>query len=303
MRVIVPVTPTLNSSTVAEPDTGETVWNSGTTYGLGAEVISTTYHEVYESRVAGNLNHALPVPPETQNDYWIRVRATNKYACLDLKSNSQTIGASPMTIVVTPGQRINSLALMGLEAEAATITIVANSETVYTRTYDLRLRRVRNGYEYFFKPFDLQRAIVEFDIPPFTTAQITIVLTRTTGDVKIGAIVPGNYVYLGATQPKPVSDAENFSEINRDEFGQVDLVQRRSLPTTSQVLEADKAITDDLLDARELLNAIPAVWSGLDDEAAHEYFNALLILGIYRRFKVDMEHPESTFVYLDLEAI
>lgn len=58
MRVIVPVTPTLISSTVPGPDAGEAVYNAGTTYALGATAISTSMHRVYESLQAANTDNA-----------------------------------------------------------------------------------------------------------------------------------------------------------------------------------------------------------------------------------------------------
>jgi hypothetical protein len=303
MRVIVPVTPTLVSHTVAEPAAGETVWSGATTYPLDAEVISTSTHLKYTSLQAGNLNNPLPVSPETSTAWWIVSGVTNRQACLDLARNTQSTNALTMTVRVSPGQRVNSFALMGLEAEDATVNVYNGATLVYTRTYDLRLRRVRNGYDYCFKPFDLQASVVEFDVPPFTSSEVEVILTRASGDVKLGSFVVGNYAYLGRTQFKAVNDALNFSVIERDDFGTATLVPRRTLPKTMQTLEADKDIINDIIDVREDLNAVPAVWSGLDDQGDEAYFDALLVLGIYKQFSINLAYFDYAEVTLELEEI
>lgn len=303
MRVIIPVTPTLGSSTVPEPDAGESVYNAGTTYALGATVISTSTHKKYESLQASNTGHALPVPPETETSWWIEVGVTNRWACLDLARNTQSVGASPMVVTVTPGRRINSIALMGMEADTARIVMLNGATTVYDQSHDLKLRRVRDGYEYCFKPFDLQPSVVAFDLPPFSASTITVTLTRTTGTAKLGSLVVGNYVFMGSTEYGAVNDALNFSTISRDLYGTATLVPRRTLPKNTVKLSAPRAILADLLDARSLLNAVPAVWCGMDDDGASDFFEPLLILGIYQQFSIGMDTFSHASVSLQVEEI
>lgn len=304
MRVIVPVTPTLISSTVPEPDTGEAAYNAGTTYALGATVISTTTHRVYESLQASNTGNALPVPPEDRTEWWLEVGVTNRWAALDTARNTQSVGASPMVIVVEPGARINSVAVMGMEADTLRIEMLNSGDVVYDKSFDLKLRRVRDGYEYCFKPFGLQPSVLQFDLPPFFAAQVRVTLTRSTGTVKLGSIVFGNYIYMGGMQRGAENDALNFSTVNRDLYGTATLVPRRSLPVTTQTCLIEKQYVTDLLDARQLLNAVPAVWSGLDDQGASDWFEAFLILGVYKKFTINSQYSAThALVTFHLEEI
>jgi len=304
MRVIVPVTPTLISSTVPEPDTGEATYSAGATYALGATVISTTTHRVYESLQAANTGNPLPVPPETQTDWWIETGVTNRWASLDSARNTQSVGASPMVVVIAPGARINSVAVMGMEADTLRIEMINGGAVVYDKSFDLKLRRVRDGYEYCFKPFGLQPSVLQFDLPPFFAAQVRVTLTRATGSVKLGSVVVGNYIYLGAMQQGAENDALNFSTIDRDLYGTATLVPRRTLPVTTQTCIIEKQHVTDLLDARVRLNAVPAVWSGLDDLGSSDWFEAFLILGIYKRFSINSQYSAShALVTLNLEEI
>lgn len=304
MRVIVPVTPTLVSHTVPEPDTGEAAYNPATIYGLGATVISTSTHRIYESLQAGNTGNPLPVLPLTKTDWWLEVGVTNRWASLDSARSTQSVGASPMVITVAPGARINSIACMGMEAESLRIEMINDGVVVYDKSFDLRLRRVRDGYEYCFKPFGLQQNVLQFDLPPFFAAQVRVTLTRATGPVKLGSLVVGTYIYMGGMQTGAENDALNFSTIDRDLYGTASLVPRRSLPVTTQTCLIEKQYVTDLLDARVRLNAVPAVWSGMDDLGSSDWFDAFLILGIYKRFSINTQYSSShALVTLNLEEI
>ncbi|HEY0847393.1 MAG TPA: hypothetical protein VGE12_18635, partial [Noviherbaspirillum sp.] len=137
----------LTSSTCAEPHATETAYNAGTTYALGATVVSATNHRKYESLQAGNVGNPLPSLPTLDNPnpataYWQDVGPTNRWAMFDLLRDTQTVQASPLTVVITPGERVNSLALMKLEADSVTVTVTSGGSTVYSHTEDLNTREV-----------------------------------------------------------------------------------------------------------------------------------------------------------------
>jgi hypothetical protein len=85
------------SSTVAEPASGETEFNAGTTYALGARVTRSGLHRLYESLQAGNAGHT----PETSPDWWVEVSANNRWSMFD-----QVIGTA--TTAVTSFQRVRA---------------------------------------------------------------------------------------------------------------------------------------------------------------------------------------------------
>lgn len=302
MKVIPPITITsalLTSSTAAEPGPGETAWNAATSYALATRVIRTTTHRIYEA-VATGVHAGLP---EDTPSRWLDVGPTNRYAMFDLERNSATSVASPLTVVITPGRRVNSIALIGVVAQNVTITMTVLGSTVYTYTEDLTTRATLGWYDYFYGTFGTAPTVVRFDLPPYTNGVITVTLTAASGNVQCGAVALGTAVYLGKVQANARSDALNFSRIDRDEFGNSTLIPRRSVPKTTQVLVIDKPNVDSLRTLRKVLNAVPAVWSGLDDRTSDGYFESLLILGIYKQFSIDLTHPEHAIVTLELEEI
>lgn len=300
MRVIPPLTMTdarLTSSTVAEPDTGEAVYVGATVYALDAVVISTTTHRKYKSLAAGNSGNAL-----TDTTKWQDIGPTNKWAMFDLLRNTATTKASPLTVVITPGIRVDSLAVMGIAAQSAVITMTSGGVMVYSKTVNLNTREVLGFKDFCFAPFTTQPSLVLFDLPPYTNGVITITLTSTTGPVSCGAVAFGSYIYIGEIQHGAEDDGLNFSKIERLFDGTATLLPRRAVPKTNQTVIVDKDRVKKVRDLRLLLNAVPAVWSGLDD-AADGYFESFLILGIYKRFSINAASDEQATINLELEEI
>lgn len=302
MKVIPPLAITdamLTSSTAAEPAAGETAWVSGATYAVGDVCILTSTHRKYERLVAG----AGTTSPDLDLANWEDIGPTNKWAMFDLMRNTATELASPLTVVIAPGRRISAIGLVGLVADQVQITMESGASVIYDVSEYLLLRHSTTWSEYYFGEFRNRSAVVKFDLPQATGAVVTVTLTRVSGAVKCGGLVIGTSVDLGTVEKSAVSDSTNFSKIDRDAFGNATLRPRRTIPQTDQQLFANKARINKLREVREDLNATPALWSGLDDAAGNDYFETLLILGIYKRFAITLEDVDLVRVSLQLEEI
>lgn len=304
MKVIPPLeitTARLTSTTVAEPDatTGEVIWVAATAYTLGQKVIRTTTHRKYENVLAGT-DAGLPENTPTR---WLDVGPTNRFAMFDVLRNTQTVTASPLTVQITAGQRVDSIAVMAMEAESITVSMMNGVDSVYSYTENLNTREVLNWFDYFFAPFSTTPSIVKFDLPPFSAGVITVTITSTTGTVKCGAVVIGSNTDIGKLQYNAVSEELNFSRIDREFDGTSILLQRRSIPKLIGQVFGDKSNVNKVRNLRKVLNAVPAVWSGLDGDNTDGYFESTLILGVYKRFEIDLSHPENMMINLEVEEV
>lgn len=108
MKPLAPTDATLVSSTVPENDAP--AWAAGTTYALGALVMLAATHSVYESGQAGNLGKN----PADHPDLWTRVRATNRWRCLDRGNSARSAQAGGMSYVFAPGIAVAMVAAVGL---------------------------------------------------------------------------------------------------------------------------------------------------------------------------------------------
>lgn len=290
----------------------EAAYNAATTYALGDTVSSSVSHRIYESLSAGNVGNPLPVLPETATAKWLDVGPTNRFAMFDLSRNSQTVCPSPLTIVIAPGERINTLGLAGLSASEVQIsaTSVMGGGTVYPNAYsesatgifDLKTRIVNDGYDYAFEPFTTLPSMAIFDLPAFSDIIITVTITAGSGNVKCGALVVGTYIYIGDIQYGVTNDGMNFSTVTRDVWGNATLVPRRTIPKTSQTLTISADRINRCKEARVLLNALPALWTGIDDNTS-SWFDMLTILGIYTQFQIGAVNNSQAEINLSLEEI
>lgn len=295
-------------STETEPQAGspstESIYSAGATYALGAEVISTVYHRKYESLQAANTGNPLPIYPETETAWWLDIGPTNKWAMFDLYRNTETIGTSPLRVMISPGVRIDSVGLLMVEGTSVTISLdsaTAPLENYYSHTEDLSDRAVGDWYDYFYEPFTTKTEVVRFDIPPYNPAILTITVTNTGGNASVGGVVLGTAQYLGEAQRDADFQLVQFSVIERDEFGNATLVPRRSIPTTEQRLIVDAGSVEGVAELLRELDAVPALWSAAED-TDHVLCKPLTILGIYRNARFKLAEPESELL-LKLEEI
>jgi len=268
-------------------------------YALDDYAQDNTNHLLYKSLVGSNNGHAL-----TDTTKWELVGPTNKWAMFDMNRSTRTSVPLSFTVVLTPGERCNSFALAGIRANSYTLTVtsVAGGGTIYSASGSLNTRETLTWYDYFFGEFTTQESLVFFDIPPYSDAIFTITLTVTSGSVECGALVLGNYVYLGATQHTAVSDVLNFSSVSRAADGTATLTPRRNVPKTSQQVLCDKIRVNKVRQVRDDLNGSAAIWYGLNDET-DGYFESLSILGFYKEFVINVAMPEHAMLTITLEEV
>lgn len=282
------------------------LWLVGTPYLVGDKVIRTETHKVYECLIAntGNIpeNNLIGTTPK-----WLEIESDNRWAMFDLSRSTTTNAVSPLTTVIAPGRRIDSCAVINTNATYVTISVQAvvsgTLTTVYTNVKTMPTRPTRTWYEYFFGPFVSDPSMVKFDLPPYANGTITITQSRTQGKISCGAVVVGMYKQLGFTQQQPSSEALNFSSVDRDIYGNASMIKRRTVPKTNQVCWAYNTDLNAIRQVRDDLNAVAAVWSGLDNDEDGDYFETLLILGFYRTFTMNMETPLNAMIQLELEEI
>ncbi len=278
----------------------ERVWVSGATYALFDEAILTNTHRKYMRIVPG----AGTIPPSSDKLNWKDIGPTNRYAMFDTLRNTKTSHTGTLTVVIKPGQRVRALALMGTVATSVTVSVVAGGITRYTTTRNMTYRDTKTWTDYFFGGFKNRPALLLTDLPPYSSAEITITLVNNqNADVQCGAVCLGTPVDVGRAQYNAVSRADNYSEVSRDTFGNATLIPRRSVPKTDQITRIDKSQVNALYDLRTDVNAVPCVWSALDDRSTDGYFNAFLILGIYKEFTINADFTKKAQVTLQIEEV
>lgn len=299
------------TTSIAEPDTsqGEVAWVSGSAIAIDTVRIRTSTHRKYRA-IAAIAAGSNTVAPESAPTLWQDIGPTNKYAMIDLNRNIGTKSVTTLTATITPNKRINTVFLSGVVGSTALLEVLDGSDNVIkSKNYALSNRfGIRTYTEYFFGEFSNVPTILEMDLPQITSIKVRITINSSGvgGAVQIGVFAVGNSKYIGEIQWQPEDDAQNFSKIERAFDGSLELtnlIRRRSVPQLSLRLHSPKAITNLLRQLRRDLNAKPAIWSGLDDKTDDDYFESVLIFGIYRQFKLNLKYIDFTETTMLLEEM
>jgi hypothetical protein len=293
----------LTSSTIPYPDTGETTYDAGTTYSLNDTVayqIGDLIHK-FKSKQGSNLGHTPEAYPN-ENSWWLDLGSANRFNMFQLERNTQSEGASPLIVEITPGARFGAIGLGNLEADSVQLQLYNGATIIFDETKDLIDRTVLSWGDYFYQPFRQIKNTLFTDLPILTTAKAKLTFTRSSGNVKVGFVVMGVPFYFGPVDLKLKAEALNFSEIERDEFAEAKLTPRRDIPKTTQTVLIEKAKLNQVRGTLSDLNAKVALWYALSDPLL-DYFDTAFIIGLYKRRDIDIGGPEHAYLNLELEQI
>lgn len=249
------------------PEADYAAWNSGTTYAVGDRCISTISHRIYESLRTSNINRD---PTNIVNrvaaaPFWLDVGPTNKWAMFDAVVSTQTVAASPLTVVLRPGP-FNSVYLGGLDGDRVDIT-VRNSPggaVIHSSTVTLEASSPADYYEHFFEPFRPARDLITGGIDAYYTAEITVTISKTSGDVRCGILALGDLKPLGATLYGAKAKPKTYSYIDIDDYGVLTIRRRKA--TTDVSLTAVLSLNDatTVVETLQSVLDVPCAWIGHD---------------------------------------
>lgn len=285
----------LNSSNVPE---SETVWSSGTTYAFGAIVRGSgaAAHRIYESQQSGNLGHD---PAPDNGTWWLEAGATNRWRMFDGSVTSQTTNANSVEVELQAAGRINSVALLNLDAASATVSMMdATDGEVFNQTYSLvSPSGVIDWYAYFFEPIERLVDLLVTDMPPYADAAITVTIDDPGGTAKIGALVMGLSKDIGLAQYGATVGIQDFSRKEIDPFGNYSITKRAFAKRASFTVWSENGLVDQIQRLLAEYRAEPIVYVGSEE------FGSTIVFGFYREFSIEIAYPTHSICTLSLEGL
>ena len=255
----------LTSCSVSEND--YPAWASGTTYAQNAFCISPVTHRVYQSLVANNSGRD---PTDVNNQsgatpYWEDYGPTNQWAMFDGEANTQTVAASPLTVVLH-ARVVTDMYLAGVVADTVTVTVrdAPGGNTIFTQAYSMEASAPADYYEYFFDPFKPLTDLLVRSVDPYGNGEVTVVLSSSSGTVKCGLLAVGSVSALGDTQYGAKAKPKSYSSIKTDKFGRTSIVRRKATTDLSATAMLKLEDANDVLATIQGLLDVPAVWIGSD---------------------------------------
>lgn len=280
MKILEPIAITdamLVSSSLAEAD--HPAWAAGTTYALGDKVIKG--HVRWESSKAANVGKDPEIDDGTN---WFSLGATNRLAMFDKAVGSASVGTSPITVVLNPGEAITSIALLDLTATSVQIAVVADSTTIYDKNYVMAdLRPVSGWFDYFFEPLSAQTDLIVEDLPPFGT--ITVTITGTS----IGTLAVGRTYNIGRTGTNPEISIIDYSKKDTDDYGVTSVIERgySKRIVCDVIVQANR--TDAIAKKLSEIRAKPVIWIAHDGLS----FSSLVAYGYYKDWGINITYPHA----------
>lgn len=304
LTVIKPIVVTdamLTSHSVAED---EAVYDAGDTYSIGDARRYGDNHDLFSSLQNSNMGNT-PVKWPDSTSFWYDEGKTMRWNMFDLTTNIQTEGASPMTVVLEPGEPITALSFDTLESD----TIIINEAVSgYSKTIDTRTRDATDWYSYWYEPFRYRRIVSVYDIPAGVSAPvITVTFINSTGTAKCGGFVMGRHYTLGLAQLEGSSHTrQGFSVFERDEVdpGRVRLLKRGAIKKATIRAFIKKNRIDQAMGILDDIDGIAAAWA-VKTDSAHPWYGAFALRGVYRspvRIST-IRNFDDAFLDLDLEGI
>ena len=268
-------------------------------YSNTSSAVVTYLNRDYESLQSGNLGKS----PDANSTWWLDLGASNKMAMFDFYANVPTVATSPLVTQVTLVKRVNSVVLFGVEATSVTLVVTNSTGTVmFTQTVLTSQRYTTRAYEYAFGEFLSQRKFAFLDLPPITNGTYTLTVTNSGGSASIEAMCIGSATAIGEVPYGAEVDVLDFSTITRLPYGRLQLTPVKTIPKMSLEVIVKKQTLPALQRLKEENSAKPLVFLGLDDSTS-QYFDPLLILGIFRRMPIVISYPVASLVRIDVESL
>jgi hypothetical protein len=197
----------------------EPPYSSSATFAKDVVVYDPATYLTYLSLTANNVGKAL-----TDASAWGPLnKLVNRKLMFDKVVNSQTTAPEAITVVVNPGELINTLGLLNVFGSRATVT---QADSGYTQTKNLQRHDVLNWYDFFYEEPIREGDVVFDSIPPYVTSNLTITVESPGGTAAIGCCILGKSRTIGQTAWDLTGGVLSYSTSNTDTFGNVTLVKR-----------------------------------------------------------------------------
>lgn len=263
MDVLVPkeiTTAKLISSSVAEPDTGETAWNAATSYTIGDRAILVSTHRVYRN-LLGGVN---ATSPDEAPDRWFDEGPTNRWAIFDGEVSSNTVSSSPYSLTVRPGAitDIGFFSLVNVDRVRVQVWDSPSGVLVYDQlkgTEDFWSSDLYWSY-YFDEPRQRSQLFFE-DIPASTTCEVSITATSFDGDdIQIGLVAFGSFESLGVSEYGFNASPVDYSRITTDDFGTTRVTRGRNAKNIRGTVYMPTPDANTAVGIIYRLLGVPAIW-------------------------------------------
>ena len=285
-------------------------WSPTTTYivepdnALTSASIARYGSYYYRSVTSANLNFN----PNTYSDIkWVKHSVSNKYAMLDMSSNSKSVVVGGDLTVTFLQNQSSILGIGNYEADYITIEILAPDGVTILWTYNTPSNinaNVYDYYDYIYEPYNLDQDFTTKVNLPLQGRYVRMTFHRLplTDNSACGYLIVGNPVYIGMSLMGVKFGYNSLTTKEISSFGNLDI--KKSF--IQDIVDFETVIASTYLPRmrRELKKIYDEIVLFVIDERDVSEYENLMTLGVIQDASVVLENNvESVISFSLVEAL
>ena len=230
---------------------------------------------------------------------WVMLGWSNQYRMFKDGRDSYSSRNESIDVALNMGAIITTIGAIGLQASSVTMTMVDSVDgTVYDETISLGGTGASDWWEYFFLQYDFDDTAVFSAIPAYPNADITLSIdgSAPSDEVRVGRIIIGAEQDLGVTNYGTSVSIIDYSTKDRDGFGNLILVPRRTVRLVDYKVTVPSLQVDFAIRALERISATPTLFIG------DELYSSTITFGVYRDFSQGITTPSISDLTIQVEG-
>ena len=285
-------------------------WSPTTTYIVEPDNALTSASVVrygsyyYRSVTSANLKFN----PNTYADIkWVKHSVSNKYAMLDMSSNSKSVVEGGDLTVTFIQNQSSVLGIGNCEADYITIEVLASDETTILWTYNTLSNvnaNVYDYYDYIYEPYVLDQDFTTKVNLPIQGRYVRLTFHKLflTNRSACGYLIVGNPMDMGMSLMQPKFSYNSLTTKEISTFGNLDI--KKSF--IQDIVDFETVIASTYLPRmrRELKKIYDEIVLFIIDERDVSEYENLMTLGVIQDASVVLENNvESVISFSVIEAL
>ena len=296
MRIVTPYIVNAGQLTTTNVVNSETDWSAGT-YDLGEQAVddNQVYKVVADPSTTDRPSVGAAASPAT----WALMGWSNQLRMFRDGRDSYSSREESIDVTLNFAEIVTTLGALGLQGISATLTVVDSVEgTVYDETVSLVDIGVDDWWEYFFAPYEFDDTAIFDNMPPYLGADINLSVDAAseTDEARAGRVIAGYEQPLGVTNYGTSVSILDYSTKERDGFGNLTLVPRRTVRLVDYQVVVASMNLDFVIRALESISATPTLFIG------DELYSSSVTFGVYRDFSQGISAPSISDLTIQVEG-
>ena len=267
------------------------------TYNLGDQAVDL--NQVYKVVADPSTTDQPSVGAVADPPTWVLMGWSNQYRMFRDGRDSYSIRDESIDVTLNFAEIITTFAAIGLKGVSATLKMVDSVDgTVYDETISLGGIGAGDWWEYFFLQYDLSDTAIFKELPAYPNADISFTVSggAPSDQVIVGRVIAGAEEDLGVTNYGTSVSILDYSTKERDGFGNLTLVPRRTVRLVDYDVKVPSVVVDFVVRSLERIAATPTLFIG------DELYSSSVTFGVYRDFTQGIDTPSLSDLTIQVEG-